>query len=337
MFNPVADLYRNWRNTIVNARSFGADPDKVLERCRAYIRGIKDAAPYMACTAKHFPGDGQDELDPHLSLAHNDLGFEEWMATYGKVYRGLIDDGLEAIMPGQISLPAASRHYRPGIKDEEIMPATLSPELLRDLLRGELGFNGVLVSDASHMIGMSGVMKRSEAVPKCFAAGCDMFLFANDMAEDIEFLKQGIADGIVTEECLSDALHRVLGLKAHLGLNENRRIPEEADLEVIGCEKHHMYAGQAADEGITLVKDTRHLLPIDPATHKNAFLIYVQTTPNSKAYQGDPVRTMVTEALEKAGFNVTQCPNFYDLEVKNGPSPRNMGIMMGHSSRKEFI
>ena len=185
MFNPVADVYRNWRNTIVNTRSFGSNPDRVTECVRAYIRGIKDAAPHMACTCKHFPGDGWDELDPHNSPAHNEAGAEEWLESYGRVYRTMIDEGLETIMTGQISLPAMSRKLRPGIRDAEIMPASLAPELLQDLLRGQLGFNGLIISDASHMLGMAGVMKRSEAVPACIAAGCDMFLFANDVAEDM--------------------------------------------------------------------------------------------------------------------------------------------------------
>ena len=85
MFNPVADVYKNWRNTIVNTRSFGSDPDRVIACVRAYIRGIRDAAPHMACTCKHFPGDGWDELDPHISPAHNEAGADEWMESYGKV------------------------------------------------------------------------------------------------------------------------------------------------------------------------------------------------------------------------------------------------------------
>ena len=149
MFNPVADVYKNWRNTIVNTRAFSSDPDRVIACARAYIRGIRDAAPHMACTCKHFPGDGWDELDPHISPAHNEAGPEEWLATYGRVYQTLIDEGLETIMTGQISLPAMSRRLRPGIKNEEIMPASLAPELLGDLLRGQMGFNGLIISDAS--------------------------------------------------------------------------------------------------------------------------------------------------------------------------------------------
>ncbi len=337
MFNPVADVYKNWRNTIVNTRSFGGDPDRVTECVRAYIRGIKDAAPHMACTCKHFPGDGWDELDPHNSPACNEAAEEEWLASYGKVYQTMIDEGLETVMTGQISLPAVSRKLRPGIRDGEIMPASLAPELLQDLLRGRLGFNGLIISDASHMIGMAGVMKRSEAVPRCIAAGCDMFLFTNDTAEDIGYLKAGIEKGIVTEERLDDALHRILGLKAHLKLYDDAvRYPDEAGLGVIGCAEHRAFTVRAADEGVTLVKDTRGLIPVNPAEKKNALLIYVQSTPNSKGYAGDGMRQLITEELERAGFHVDQCPSFYDLELQNGVHPMNFVRMMQPGRREDF-
>ncbi|MBQ6383692.1 MAG: glycoside hydrolase family 3 protein [Clostridia bacterium] len=337
MFNPVADVYKNWRNTIVNTRSFGSDPDRVAECVRAYIRGIHDAAPHMACTCKHFPGDGWDELDPHISPAHNEAEPEEWLASYGRVYRTMIEEGLEAVMTGQISLPKMSRKLRPGLKDTEIMPASLAPELLQDLLRGQMGFNGLIISDASHMIGMSGVMARSEAVPRCIAAGCDMFLFANDFEEDLSYLKAGYERGIVTEERLRDALLRILGLKAKLKLYDDAvRYPDKAGLDVIGCPEHRAFTAQAADAGVTLVKDPRQLLPIDPAQRKNALLIYVQSTPNSKAYQGDGMRALITEELERAGFTVTQCPSFYDLEVENGPHPMNFVKMMQMGRREDF-
>ena len=337
MFNPVADVYRNWRNTIVNTRSFGSDPDRVIACVRAYIRGIRDAAPHMACTCKHFPGDGWDELDPHISPAHNEAEPEDWLASYGRVYRTMIDEGLEAVMTGQISLPKMSCRLRPGMKDSEIMPASLAPELLQDLLRGQLGFNGVIISDASHMIGMAGVMKRSEAVPRCIAAGCDMFLFANDPEEDLGYLRAGVESGIVTQERLADALRRILGLKARLKLyDEKVRFPAGNDLGVIGCEAHRRFTAEAADRCVTLVKDTRGLLPLDPSEKKNALLIYARSTPNSKGDQGDGVREMITEELERAGFHVTQCPSFYDLENENGVSPMNFVRMMQMGRREDF-
>lgn len=337
LFNPVGDVYHNWRNTIVNTRSFGSDTDRVIERVRAYIKGVKDADPHMACTLKHFPGDGWDELDPHISPAYNECPVDQWMDTYGRVYKTMIDEGLETVMTGQIALPAYSRKARPGIKDEEIMPASLSPKLLQDLLRGELGFNGLIVSDASHMIGMEGRMKREDAVPACIAAGCDMFLFANDIEEDISFMKAGLEKGILTEERLSDALHRILGLKAHIGLRQDSiRFPEEEGLQQIGLPEYHKYTEEAADEAVTLVKDTRNLIPVDTSRTKRALLIYAPSIPNSKGWNGDPTRKVITEELERVGFAVTQQPNFWEMELENGVNPMNFVKMMGHDSRKSF-
>ena len=337
MFNPVADVYKNWRNTIVNTRSFGSDPEKVTDCVRAYIRGIKDANPNMACTCKHFPGDGWDELDPHNSPAFNGATVEEWMESYGKVYKTMIEEGLETIMTGQISFPAWSRQCNPAMKDGEIMPASLAPELLNDLLRGELGFNGLIISDASHMIGMAGVMARKDAVPKCIAAGCDMFLFANDFEEDLGYLRAGYESGIVTKERLDDALHRIFGLKAHLKLyKDSVRYPDPALLDEVGCEQFRTFTAEAADRGITLVKDTRNLLPINVREKKKALLVYVRSTPNSKGDTGDGVRERITEELERVGFSVTQCPSFYDLENEKGVNPMNFVRMMQPGRREDF-
>ena len=175
MFNPCADIYMNWRNTIVNTRAFGDNADRVIENIRAYIDGIHQSN--VACCCKHFPGDGVEERDQHLVLGVNDLSVEEWDASFRKVYQTMIDEGLESIMVGHIALPEMSRKLRPGIKDQEIMPATLAPELLTDLLRGEMGFNGVVITDASHMAGIACMEKREIAVPKAIASGCDMFCF----------------------------------------------------------------------------------------------------------------------------------------------------------------
>ena len=338
MFNPVCDVYMNWRNTIVNTRSFGNDPDRVIENARAYIKGIKDANPNMACTAKHFPGDGVEELDQHLALGVNNLSVKDWENSFGKVYRTLINEGLEAIMVGHIALPEMSRKLRPGIADKDIKPATLAPELLTDLLRKDMGFNGVVITDASHMVGMSATSKRCDAVPGAIIAGCDMFLFANDVEEDIGFVRAAYERGDLTEERLSDALHRILGLKAHLHLyEENVRIPDKAALDRIGCEEHQGYTAQAADECITLVKDTRGNLPVNPKEKKRLYLIYVGSTPTTKGYKGDAVKQVVVEELERAGFEVDICPNYHDLEVENGVSPMNFIKMLNHGTRAEFV
>ena len=335
LFNPVCDIYLNWRNTIVNTRSYGENTDTVLEMTRAYMQGVRDSGFPMACTAKHFPGDGTEERDQHLVIGCNDLSVEEWEQTFGKVYRGLIEDGIESVMVGHICQRALSRKYRPGMKDEEILPATLAPELLQDLLRKELGFEGVIITDATQMIGFNAAMPRKEAIPAAIAAGCDMILFTNDTKEDIQYMREGIESGKISEERLQEALERILGLKAKLGLSKDYRFPDPALKDrYMGCTEHQEFRKEAAELCTTLVKDTAHLLPVQ-AEGKKVLLVYEHNIPNSRAYQGDPVKEILKEELEAAGFQVDICPTFYDLEVENGVSMGNFIRMMDKGSREK--
>ncbi|HGT1778476.1 TPA: glycoside hydrolase family 3 protein, partial [Enterococcus faecium] len=235
-FAPIVDINRNWRNPIISSRSFGQSPDKVLELSLAYMKGIQESGILPA--AKHFPGDGIDERDQHLSFSINSLSTEEWDNSFGKVYSGLIEAGLPSIMAGHIHMPAYSKHFNLDLKDEDLLPATLSKELITDLLRGKLGFNGLVVTDASHMLGMTGAMKRSELLPTSIAAGCDLFLFFNDPDEDFNYMMEGYYKGIISEERLRDALRRILGLKAKLGLHKKEKnkilLPKQEAMEKIG-------------------------------------------------------------------------------------------------------
>ena len=279
-FAPVCDVVSNWRNTIVNTRAYGNDPEQIIALSKTYMEEMRKRG--VACAAKHFPGDGSEERDQHLVMGCNDLSCEEWDASYGRVYKALIDAGLESVMVGHICQPAYSRRFRPGIEDKDIKPATMSPELLNGLLRGQLGFNGLIVTDASHMAGLNAAGSRSEVVPGVIAAGCDMVLFFNDPAEDIAYMKRGVESGVVSAERLDDALHRILGLKAKLGLNR-LAFPEKEGLKTVGSAEHHEAAARAADASITLVKDTQNLLPIDPVEKKRVLLYYVESAPVSLA------------------------------------------------------
>lgn len=336
VFNPVVDILMNWRNTIVNTRSFGNTTDVVIANAREYIKGVHESN--MVCCCKHFPGDGVEERDQHLVLGVNDLSVEEWDASFRKVYQTMIDEGLESMMIGHIALPEMSRKLRPQIKDHEIMPATLAPELLSDLLRGELGFNGLIITDASHMAGIACMEKREIAVPKAIASGCDMFLFANDKEEDMAYMKAGIENGLITKERLDDALHRILGLKAKLKLFQSENvIPNVAIREsVVGCEKHIKLAKKAAKDCITLIKDTQDALPIKPETHKRIRFVFIQSTPTSKGYKGDPTKELFVKELEKVGFEVDVALNFHDLEVEKGVLPQNQIDMMKCGKMEEF-
>ena len=168
----MVDIDMNWRNCVIPLRCFGRDPNTVLKMSLAYMQGAKDAG--VACCMKHFPGDGCDERDQHLATTCNDRNCEERDASYGKVYRGMIDAGVPSVMVGHITLPAYSRALRPGIRDEDILPATVAPELLQGLLRDKLGFNGLIITDATHMVGITSRMPRREFIPRMLMSGCDM-------------------------------------------------------------------------------------------------------------------------------------------------------------------
>jgi beta-N-acetylhexosaminidase len=331
-FAPGADVLLNWRNTIVNTRAFGNDPDKIIERCRAYMEGMAENG--LACCAKHFPGDGVDERDHHLLTISNDLSCEDWDAVFGKVYRQLIEAGVESMMIGHIRLPAYSKKLRPGIRDDELMPASLAPELLTDLLRGQLGFNGLIVTDASHMGGMTTAAPRSYQAPGAIAAGCDMFLFFNDIDEDFEFMLQGCRSGMITEERLTEALHRILGLKAKLRLHE-RTFPEKSALAKIGCNEHRVAAAHAADQSITLVKDAQHLLPVDISKSKRVALYFLQSPPASVIDGADTAKQVVIEELERAGFEVWVNKDYYEMEIES-PNPMNRFKAIKTGSVGEF-
>lgn len=304
-FAPIVDIHYNWRNTVISTRAFGNTPEIVVERAKEYFDGISEAP--TACAMKHFPGDGIDERDQHVVTSYNTLGYDEWNRTYGHVYREMIGHGVQSIMIGHIGAPELSRHFRPGMSDADIMPATLSPELLQDLLRGELGFNGLILTDASQMIGLTQAMKRKDLVPATIAAGCDMFLFFRNAAEDFAYMLDGYKSGVITEQRLNDALRRILALKASLGLHQmarNELVPPVEALAAIGSAAHRAIAAGIADKTVTLVKDTAHNLPITPETHKRIRLYGISG--GSDFTMADPLAYLdvVAEELERAGFDV---------------------------------
>lgn len=331
-FAPVCDVVSNPKNTIVNTRAFGDDPDLVLERSLAYMNEFQSRG--LACAAKHFPGDGSEERDQHLVMGCNDLSVEEWDASFGKVYKGLIDAGLKSMMVGHICQPAYSRKLRPGITDAEIMPGTLASELLQDLLRDQLGFNGLIVTDASHMAGMNAAGSRQYNVPHAIAAGCDMFLFFGNPEEDIQYMKDGIANGVISEERLDDVMHRILGLKASVGLDK-LQFPSMDGLKEVGSEEHLECARKAADASITLVKDTQKLLPLNPSEKKRMLLFFIQQAPASRLDKTDPAKAKLIAELEAAGFEVDTWKDFYELDMEN-PNPFNRFRMMSHESMEDI-
>ena len=308
-FAPVVDIDMNFRNPITNTRTYGSDPERVLRMAQSYMKGAHENG--LAVSIKHFPGDGVDERDQHMHPSINALSVEEWDATYGKIYKTLIDEGAETVMIGHIMQPAYSRALCPEIRDEDIYPGPLSKELMEGLLRKKLGFNGVIVTDSTRMTGFLLSMKRELAVPTSIAVGCDMFLFDLGLEQDFTYMMKGIETGILTEERVEEAVKRILALKAHLGLHkkqkDGRLVPGEDALKVLKCEKHRRWTRECADASVTLVKSNETgVLPITPEKFPRIQLHVMGEHARSGNHAGgELLHGYFKELLEKEGFEVT--------------------------------
>ncbi len=306
-FDPCVDILENWRNTIVNTRAYGDTAEKVIKYTIPFVEGQRQS-DILTCI-KHWPGDGTEERDQHLVLGVNELQPDEWDASFGEVYKAHIANGVEMVMAGHIALPYYQQKLNPALKDSDILPATLAPELINGLLKTQLGFNGAVITDASHMLGMTSAMRREDYVPAAIAAGCDCFLFFNNLDEDFGFMKAGVEKGVITKERLDDANRRILGLKAKLRLQEQRDagtlLKKPEDLEVVGCAEHLAMRADAADKGITLVKNTLDQLPLNPTDHKRIRIYHLTGESGMFGKVSDKLAQKYVDELTKRGYEVT--------------------------------
>lgn len=294
-FAPVVDLDLNFRNPITNVRTFGDDPDTVIEHAKEYTRAFHDQG--MMTSVKHFPGDGVDERDQHLLTSVNTLSVNSWWKSYGRIYQELIDFGTKAVMVGHIAFPAYSKSK---------LPATLDKEILQKLLRKDLDFNGLAITDASPMVGFTSAMAREKAVPLCIENGCDMLLFNKDFEEDIRYMKNGVASGLLSEQRLDEAVYRILAAKASMNLHKEiskKQLNVTSDFSAAQKE--------IADQAITLVKDEQNLLPI--VNRKTKILVEILGNAESNpVVEKHFVQQLAAEGFEAEVYQKEE--NFYELE-----------------------
>jgi beta-N-acetylhexosaminidase len=306
-FAPIIDIDYNFRNPITNTRTFGSDPDRVRRMGVEFVKAVQTQG--LAASIKHFPGDGVDERDQHLVTSINDLSCEQWDKTYGSAYKACIEAGAMSVMVGHILQPAYSRKFNPTIRDEDILPASLSHELCTSLLREQLGFNGLIVTDSTTMAGMLIPMPRSQAVPQSIAAGCDMFLFAKNLEEDVAYMRAGIEAGVITEQRLHDALTRILGMKAALGLHKKKAagtlVPTlDKAVSVVGAAEHKKWAAEAADKSVTLVKSEPGVLPLRTERYKKILYCPIESEQGFAYSVRVGVADRFQDLLVKEGFEV---------------------------------
>jgi len=348
-FSPVVDIDRNFRNPITNLRTFGSDCEKVRRHAAVVVEELQKQGVAAAC--KHFPGDGVDWRDQHLHPTYNSLSADEWYATYGSIYRTLIDEGLLSVMAGHIVQPQVIRAVNPEAGEEDLLPGSLSREMLTGVLRGEFGFNGVIITDATIMGGYTMAMERRRAIPHSIQAGCDMLCFSTDIYEDIRYLEEGVRDGLLSEERLDAAVLRVLALKEKVramraeaadrlvgvraaeadtaGRELQRRLEEEADHpDMSECAYlRGAWARDCADRAVTLVKDTARLVPALPCRFPRIRLVTV----GSDALFDGSLRQCARAVLENYGFEVEDYePMADDLHGTSGLDTQRLTLILAN-------
>jgi beta-N-acetylhexosaminidase len=299
-FTPVVDINKAFRSAIVATRGFGSDVDAIERHALTQIEIFQ--AHGVAATVKHWPGEGYDARDQHLVTTINPLSMEEWEATFGRVYRAAIKAGVLSVMSAHIALPAYVRSQDPDAGVEAFRPASVSSLLNQKLLRETLGFNGLIVSDATPMAGLGAWENRQAYMPELIANGCDVILFSDYPEDDMANVLAAVESGYITAKRFEDAVKRVLGLKAHLGLHkEAYRSPADRSA-ALGTPASKAVAQGVTARAPTLVKDVQGLLPLDLGKHKRVLVI----TPGIiHPFSPVPIPFTLPGLLEKEGFAVT--------------------------------
>lgn len=318
-FSPVIDVNADFRSTIVGTRSFGSSPERVGRLGALHIDVVQGAG--LAATAKHWPGEGFDARDQHVLTTVNPLTLDQWQATFGTLYANAINGGVKTIMAGHIAWPAFAHSL--GVTGiEAFRPASISRLLNLDLLRGRLGFNGLITSDATEMGGLTSWSPRAEHLPEIIESGCDMILFSQDLEADIGLLERATATGRLSEQRIDDALTRILGLKASLGLH--RRAVTADDVNDIRGQlrtpRNLAISRRVASSCITLVKDVQQVLPIDPAKHRRITLVTQTADPELTPFSA--LEITIGELLKERDFEVSA----YDQA--NPPSQANTDLLV---------
>lgn len=311
-FAPIVDINYNYLNPITNIRTFGANIQTIIDFASEQIKALRENR-VIPCI-KHFPGDGIDDRDQHLLSSVNDLNKKQWLDSYGNIYKKLIEQDVETIMVGHILLPKYIKEIAPDIQDQDILPASLSKEVLKDILRKELGYNGLVVTDATAMIGYNVAMPRRQAIPLTIENGCDMILFNKNIDEDYQYLKDGLDNGLLSYQRLDEAVQRILAtkMKAHLF----DKIQNSYSLDVVGCKEHQQLAYECASKAITLVKNNESILPITPEKYKRIRLYHLKDS-EAGGFKEEGSQQNIKDLLEAEGFDVelydyTQ-PDFYEI------------------------
>jgi beta-N-acetylhexosaminidase len=256
IFAPVADVNNNPDNPIINIRSYGENPQEVSNFVQAYIAGAhSDARNQVMVTAKHFPGHGDTATDSHIGLARLEADRKRIESVELEPFRGSIAAGVDAIMTAHMAVPA----FEP-----ENVPATVSAKILTGLLREQLGFHGIIVTDAMDMQGLASLYNTGESAVRSIEAGSDVLLMPRKAEDAINGVLAAIESGRLTRQRIDDSVIKVLSAKVRLGLGQGQRklVNLEGIGDTVGSPEADDRAQAVADRAVTLVKDQKDQLPL---------------------------------------------------------------------------
>lgn len=256
-YAPVLDVNNNPDNPVINTRSYGEDPELDARLGVAFIHGVQDHG--MIATGKHFPGHGDTGVNSHLALPVVTVSRSRLDTVELVPFRAAVNGGVGAIMSFHGAMPAL---------DSSNVPGTLSPKVLTALLRGEMGFKGIIISDAMDMRGVLDQYGSDEAVKRAISAGIDVLIQPLDVAKTIDAVVAGVREGRYTEARLDSSVRRVVETKRRLGLAQRKLVDLNALRFLVGDSSNLQIARKVAEKSITLVRDSLRQVPIAPGTAK---------------------------------------------------------------------
>ena len=308
VYAPDSDVNSNPANPIINTRSFGENPQRVAEFVTAFIKGVDDGGALAA--AKHFPGHGDSAADSHIDLPVISATRERLEHLELVPFRAAIAAGVDTIMTGHLSVPT--------LEPDPNTPATLSPKILQGLLRKELGFHGLIVTDAMDMGGITVRYAPGEAAVRAVAAGADCLLMPPVPEAAFEALQGAVRSGRISKQRLDEAVRRILQAKARLGLNNGRLVDVNALNHRFGSVAWQKEAQEISDRGITLLRDGPHRLPLDGTKPSRALLLAFYADP--EPYPGEDLERELRSRFDSVTA-LRADTRFVNASILRLPSP----------------
>ena len=291
VFAPVVDVNNNAQNPVINVRSYGEDPQEVARMAAAFIEGAQCGG--VIATAKHFPGHGDTATDSHRGLPVIDVPRSRLDAVELVPFRAAIAAGVGSVMSAHIGLPQIDATTvsplpragaaRPGYADSEVLtenatlPGTLSPRILDGILRRDLGFDGIVSTDALDMSGLTIYFTPGESAVRALLAGADILLKPSDPDATVSGVREAVRSGRLTERRIEESARRILAAKYDLGLVKQRLAQIENIDTVVGTAETEKLAREIAEHAVTLVRDDSRLLPA-PSQQPGARLFVLAVT-----------------------------------------------------------